>query len=78
MICVLTTTAPDTDYADRLLLDDGAAAASEIIYKVIREMGVPLDKGMANCLYTGISTGHRLFSLRLCHGGELPHCSGFD
>ena len=47
---------PNTDYADRLLLDDGAAAASEIIYKVIREMGVPLDKGMANCLYTGIST----------------------
>ena len=46
----------NTDYADRLLLDDGAAAASEIIYKVIREMGVPLDKGMANCLYTGIST----------------------
>ena len=38
------------------MLDDGAAAASEIIYKVIREMGVPLDKGMANCLYTGIST----------------------
>ena len=38
----------NTDYADRLLLDDGAAAASEIIYKVIREMGVPLDKGMAN------------------------------
>ena len=28
----------NTDYADRLLLDDGAAAASEIIYKVIREM----------------------------------------
>ena len=46
----------NTDYADRLLLDDGAAAASEIIYKVIREMGVPLDKGMANCLYTGIAT----------------------
>ena len=45
----------NTDYADRLLLDDGAAAASEIIYKVIREMGVPLDKGMANCLYTGIA-----------------------
>ena len=31
----------NTDYADRLLLDDGAAAASEIIYKVIREMSVP-------------------------------------
>ena len=46
----------NTDYADRLLLDDGAAAASEIIYKVIREMGGPLDKGMANCLYTGIAT----------------------
>ena len=42
----------NTDYADRLLLDDGAAAASEIIYKVIREMGVPLDKGMATASYT--------------------------
>ena len=39
-----------------LLLEDTAAAACEIVYKVIAEMNVDFDKKMADCLYTGITT----------------------
>lgn len=45
----------NTEYADALLLED-APAASEIMLKVIEALGVTLDKGIANCLYTGLST----------------------
>lgn len=41
---------------ENLLLEETAAAACEIIYKVIDGMNVELDKKIADCLYTGIST----------------------
>lgn len=43
-------------YADKVLLDDTAAAACEIVYSLIETMGVPFTKQMADCLYLGIST----------------------
>ena len=42
--------------SEYLLLEDTAAAACEIIYKVIDALGVEFDKGIADCLYTGITT----------------------
>lgn len=41
---------------ENLLLEDTAAAACEIVYKVIAEMNVDFDKKIADCLYTGITT----------------------
>ncbi len=46
----------NTRYAKNILLDNQAAAASEIIYDLIAETGVALDAVTADCLYTGIST----------------------
>ncbi len=43
-------------YAEKTLLDSEAAAACEIIYGVIKRMGVSMDADIATCLYTGIST----------------------
>lgn len=37
-------------------VDSTAAAACEIIYRLLLEMGVTITKEIANCLYTGIST----------------------
>lgn len=34
--------------------DDGAAALS--LYRIFKELGIPVDKAMADCLYTGLST----------------------
>lgn len=44
------------NYADNTFLDTSSASASEIIYALINEMGINVDKGIAECLYTGIST----------------------
>ncbi len=43
------------EYAETLLLRD-CAAASEIIFDLANELGVEIDKRIANCIYTGIST----------------------
>ena len=42
-------------FSEKLLLQDRAAAC-EIVFKVIKKLGVEIDEYIANCLYTGIST----------------------
>lgn len=45
----------NTNYAEKTLLIE-TAAACEIVYEVIRELGVQIDEKIASCLYTGITT----------------------
>lgn len=45
----------NTEYADVLLLED-VPAACEIMFKIIKELGVEIDKRLAGCLYTGLTT----------------------
>ena len=55
-------------------VDDTSAAACEIIYRILTELGVTFTKEIANCLYTGISTDTGCFrytnttaaTLRIC------------
>lgn len=55
-------------------VDSNSAATGEIIYLIIKEMGVEIDKNIANCLYTAISTDTGCFgytnttsqTLRIC------------
>lgn len=42
--------------ADNVFVDASCAAACEIIYVLIKELGVRITKDIANALYTGIST----------------------
>lgn len=42
--------------ADNICVDATAAAACEIVYLLIKEMGAKITKNIANALYTGIST----------------------
>ena len=51
----------NTGYASKLLLDANAAAACEIIYQVLKEGNMPIDKQIAQCLYTGIATDSGCF-----------------
>lgn len=46
----------NTEYAERLLLREHYAAAAELMYEVILALEVPIDRTIANCLYTGIAT----------------------
>lgn len=45
----------NTEYADVLLLED-VPAACEIMFQVVKELGVEIDKRLAGCLYTGLTT----------------------
>lgn len=46
----------NTLYAAQTLLDASAGAACEVIYEVLRELGVEMDEQIADCIYTGLST----------------------
>lgn len=43
-------------FAPRGIVDSGAAACGEIIYDLLREMGVPMDRETAEAIYVAIST----------------------
>ena len=43
-------------YAQNTLLDENASATAEVIYRVIKALGVDFDSYIADCIYTGIST----------------------
>lgn len=46
----------NTSFADLQLVDTSACAAAEIIYRLIKKMGVPINKAIATSIYTGILT----------------------
>lgn len=46
----------NTRYADRLLLDSDAAAACEIIYEIVKQLGYEKLPEVGAAVYTGIST----------------------
>ena len=46
----------DTPFAPLELVDAGAGATGEIVYDLLTELEVPLDKPMAEALYTAVST----------------------
>ena len=48
--------ASNSGYAFSTLLDADAAAAAEIMYDLINQMGVNITPQIADCLYTGLST----------------------
>ncbi len=48
--------ASNVEYAELSLVKPDAAAACEVIYHVICALGVAIDKKIAECLFTGIST----------------------
>ena len=54
----------NTMYAKNTCLEGDSAAAAEIIYYVIKELGVEIDAEMASCIYTGISTDTGCFKFR--------------
>ena len=47
--------------ADELYLDADRAATAEIVYELVKEMGVAFDYNIATCLYTGIATDSGFF-----------------
>ena len=48
--------AMNTSFAKMTYVDPKAAANTENIYKLIKILGVEIDREMANCIFTGLST----------------------
>jgi phosphoesterase RecJ-like protein len=46
----------NTYFGDFQLVDTSACATAEIVYGLIREMGIPITKEIGTCIYTGILT----------------------
>jgi phosphoesterase RecJ-like protein len=46
----------NTNFGHIQLVDTSACATSEIVYRLIKQAGVPLDKSIATAIYTGILT----------------------
>lgn len=46
----------NTNYGDINIVDSEAAATCEIVFKLIKKLEIPIDKDIATCLFTGIST----------------------
>ena len=51
----------NSGYAARTLLDDHAAAAGELVYLLLTELRVPITAGIAEALYTALSTDTNCF-----------------
>lgn len=49
------------DFAQKVCCEPYAAAAAQTVYKIIKEMGAPMDADIAAALYTGISTDSGCF-----------------
>jgi phosphoesterase RecJ-like protein len=44
------------EYGDLILVDDGAAAVGEIVYRIITELGLPMPEEARDALYVAVST----------------------
>ena len=46
----------NTGFGTYQMVDPGACATAEIVYRLVKQMGLPIDKAVATSLYTGILT----------------------
>ena len=73
----------NSGYAKATLLDERAAAAGELVFLVLRELGVPMTAEIAEALYTALATDTNSFRTAgttgrtLAIAGQL-HDAGFD
>lgn len=73
----------NSGYAKAALLDDHAAAAGELVFLVLKELGVPVTPAVAEALYTALATDTNGFRTAGTTGRTLAiaaelHDAGFD
>ncbi len=66
----------NTEYAQYLLLKADYAAAAMVVCEVLREMNIPFDSDIAECIYTGISTDTGCF--KYSNAGAYAHRMAAD
>lgn len=61
----------NTFFGDLNLVDEGAAATGELIYAILKEMGITIDAFMAGALYTALVTDTGSFQYENCRSETL-------
>lgn len=51
----------NTKFGEVNLVEENASATAEIVYKLIKSMGIFIDKDIADCIYTGVVTDTGMF-----------------
>jgi len=64
----------NTGFGDYQLVDTTACATTEIVYRLIRRMDVPIDRGIAAAIYTGILTDTGSFRFSNTTGEAFAIC----
>jgi len=57
----------NVEYSKYLLLSPNSSATCEVVYKLLKIMGVPLNENIAKSLYTGIATDTGCFKFSNCN-----------
>lgn len=62
-----------TGYGDHYYIDESAAAVCEIVYDMLKHIGIHFERDIANALYTGLSTdtGNYQYSNTTPHDHEI-------
>ena len=63
--------ATNTGYAANTCVDSDCAAAAMVIFRIVGLLGVPLNREIAECLFTGIATDTGCF--KYSNAGALAH-----
>jgi len=65
----------NTGFGDLQFIDTSASATAEIVYRLIRKMGLPISKDMATSIYTGILTDTGSFRFSNTSRAAFDICS---
>jgi bifunctional oligoribonuclease and PAP phosphatase NrnA len=65
----------NTGFGIRRLIDDKACATAELIYRLVKEMGIPISTAMAISIYTGIVTDTGSFRFSNTNAAAFEICN---
>ena len=65
----------NTRFGIRQLIDDQACATAELIYRLIKELGIPISTAMATSIYTGIVTDTGSFRFSNTNAAAFEICN---
>ena len=67
--------ATNTHFGERRLIDDQACATAELVFRLLKEMRIPISPAMATAIYTGIVTDTGSFRFSNTNAAAFAICN---
>lgn len=67
--------ATNTHFGERRLIDDQACATAELVFRLLKEMKIPISPAMATAIYTGIVTDTGSFRFSNTNAAAFAICN---